>query len=228
MHLHLALLVGGAGMCTTQASKSGCVYRRVFIASVITLSRPARTISRNSSGPTERVFLLTICTSVQCGWCGAINPRTRKSKSKGEDGASTSKATSKCGRCLDKTESFLEQTLCCEGSDTGNNWFQWVCTLVVAFTSALIATIGIFGAYPVLHDSNSSPFWYVVNTAVAIVLEVNIFFNYYGAVLRPAGAVQDFYDLTEVPPSRNCFDSFTYCQKCASSSPLCVLWSQSL
>ena len=160
---------------------------------------------------------------MQCGWCGAINPRTRdKAKSKDQDGVSTSKATSKCGRCLDSTEAFLEKTLCCEGSDSGTNWFQWLCTLVVAFTSALIATIGIFGVYPVLHDLISSPVWYAVNTAVAVVLEVNIFFNYYAAVLKPAGAVQDFYDLTEVPPSRNSFDGFTYCAKCVSC-PFCAV-----
>lgn len=86
--------------------------------------------------------------------------------------------------------------------------------MVVVFTSALIAAIGIFGVYPVLYDIVPSPAWYAVNTAVAIVLEVNIFFNYYSAVLRSAGSVQEFYDLTEVPPSKGSFESFTYCAKC--------------
>jgi hypothetical protein len=113
-------------------------------------------------------------------------------------------------------ESLLEKTLCCDGSDTGTNWFQLAGMLVVTFTSALVATIGIFGIYPVLYDAAPSPLWYAVTTAIAVLLEANIFFNYYGAVFKTAGAVQEFYDLAEVPPSRNSFDNFTYCEKCVS------------
>lgn len=162
---------------------------------------------------------ITAVQIVQCGWCGAINPRNRSkpSKDKSNGGAPEAKsAVSKIGRCLDKTEAWLEKVVCCEGSDSGTNWFKWACTLVVVFTSGLIGTIGVLGAYPVLYDLMPSPFWYAINATVTMVFEVNIMFNYYAAVLKPGGAVQQFYDLSAVPPPRNSFDNFTYCGKCVS------------
>jgi hypothetical protein len=152
---------------------------------------------------------------MQCGWCGAINPQVQAppEKLKGNSlGEQNAKPVSKFIKFMDTLEASLEKILCCECSD---GWFTALCAVVVVFTSALIGTIGVLGVFPVLWDLTTSPILFAIHTAIAVILETNIFFNYYAAVLRPAGAVQQFYDLTEVPPSRNSFENFTYCAKCA-------------
>ena len=91
--------------------------------------------------------------------------------------------------------------------------------LIVAFTSALIASIGVFGVYPVLYSITSSRMMFALNATFAFFLEANIFFNYYTSVFRNAGRVADFFNLRLLPPARNSFDDFTFCEKC---DPLCT------
>ena len=155
---------------------------------------------------------------MQCGWCGAINPKLgRCSHSshppKPDKPESLSKpiSTSTIGQICDRAEACLESTLCCQCP----GWLvQGLCLLIVAFTSALIASIGVFGVYPVLYSVCSSKIVFALNASFAFFLEANIFFNYYTAVFRNAGRVADFFDLRLVPPARNSFDDFTFCEKC--------------
>lgn len=154
---------------------------------------------------------------VQCGWCGAINPKVRRScdsahSGKAEKPESLSKhvSTSCLGRACDRAEACLESALCCQCPE----WLvQGFCLLIVAFTSGLIGSIGIFGVYPVLYSVCSSRAMFALNASFAFFLEANIFFNYYTAVFRNAGRVTDFYNLRLVPPARNSFEDFTFCEK---------------
>lgn len=158
---------------------------------------------------------------MQCGWCGAINPRHRRcsdSAHKPERPESLAKpiSSSRIGRACDKAEACLESALCCQCPD----WLvQGVCLLIVTFTSALIASIGVFGVYPILYSICSSKILFALNASFAFFLEANIFFNYFTAVFRNAGRVSDFFDLTLVPPARSSFDDFTFCERCDCLSP---------
>eukprot|EP00892_Ulva_mutabilis_P003417 jgi/Ulvmu1/1447/UM011_0177.1 len=159
----------------------------------------------------------------KCGWCGAINPKHgRYSDSahvpKPEKAESLAKhiSTSRIGRCCDRAETCLESALCCHCPD----WLvQALCLLIVAFTSGLIASIGVFGVYPVLYSICSSKIMFALNASFAFFLEANIFFNYYTAVFRNAGRVGDFFDLKLVPPARSSFDDFTFCDRCDKPKP---------
>jgi hypothetical protein len=118
---------------------------------------------------------------------------------------------------LDRAEEWLASWCTCKDP---NSFCRVLCMVVVALVTALISMIGILGTYPVLHDLCTGRALFLINVSLAILLELNILFNYFAAVLRNPGEVREFYDITTVPPSRQSFDNFTYCEKCARSMAL--------
>lgn len=156
---------------------------------------------------------------MQCGWCGALNPKTRDDfdtpSCSDVDVSEALEATAqqKCSRLLDRTEALLER-VCTRTCDSAcARYLGWV---VVFLVVALVCALGAVGVYPVIYGTfQGRPLQ--VNVLVTLTLTFNVLYNYYYAATLCAGSVAQYYRLKPAP---HAFSNFTFCGKCVAPPPL--------